>query len=442
MIVVPAKSQVIPTAPSLVSVPSSFPPDLEQVRSVRPFNAHPKKLARTDADFQHTAPHFNIDPDAGLEGDERFILDPTQPVEDPQFMVITDANGTRKIQVTPEQREEQIRKSIFKKAFAEQELTYNDLLPWRIKVCYRIVREMGRVRGLVCDNESLDYGLKPRPHNPDPWVIPEKYNRPKDRRPITAGVVDSILAAEELPHDWRIRRRDFSDDTIKEYVGVALFPPAIPDRFLTPEGTIRYEYDPYQDRLLSAYLTIFVKTSDLLSVEVGSKSDPDLGRYGLTGILDAETIRAVFPTKIQILTWEHVLIDQVLDMLIEGSQRWVRRRLFEMYGFFDREIDSLIQLAQARAMQQHCGDKDQNRAIMVMKIQDFIRRSKDGLNFKAEMDGLKQLSIVMGLTAEQEDTILGDLVDLMKRVNEERMVQRRSLDPTMRFVENTAPQGR
>lgn len=395
----------------------------------------PARAELVDKDFKHTHPQFNLRPDAPLSNNERLLLDPSNPIPDPTHEVITDDQGTRVVEISEEKRQLFAVRSLLKHAHDTQQLTLDDLLPQRIKVAHRLVREMGRLRGLVQPNETLEAALKPRDFNVDPWIIPTEFEAPKDRRKSFPDVIEAMLDAEQLPAMYWMGRWNGTNGEWTRYRGVALMPPPVPKMWLDEGGNVLQGYNPYDDKLLMAFMEVMCKTADRLCIEQGSRDDPHMGTYAMSGLANLELIRPAFPTKLQLITWETILVDQTLDLLIEKSERMARKQLFYMYGMMDHEIDSMIALARAQAIGRHCGDQDTNRAIVILKIEDNIRRCRENLNVKAEMNGLKQLALVMGLTSEQQDSMVGDLVALMNKVNGERRLE---MENPRKMVENTA----
>lgn len=367
------------------------------------------------------------------ETNTQLLLDPT--TDEVMYRVVTDEFGTKKVQLTPEEREKLIRERMLREAFQEQSLTFDDTLSHRIRVCYRVIREMCRHRGLTADGETLEKALKVRHHNKDPWNIPERYTDPKDGRKLWPEVVACMRNAERVQHPYRVQRWDFEHDRLASYEGLAPMPPKIPMAFITPEGTVQQGYDCGQDTALMAYIELFTKVSDRLMVHHGCPEEREVGRLGLLGVLDPYLMRAIFPTPLQIMAWETMLVDSTLDMLVEGSTRSTRRKLYAKHGLMEHEVNQVIKMAQARSMEQACGDEDINRSVLVMRLEDYIYRSREAIDRKAELNGIKQLAIILGLTAEQQDNILGDFVSLMTKVGND---QRRTLPPERKLVENTA----
>ena len=54
---------------------------------------------------------------------------------------------------------------------------------------------------------------------------------------------------------------------------------------------------------------------------------------------------------------------------------------------------------------------------MILRLEDYVHRAKEGLNLDAEFKGLKEMALIMGLTAEQGDNNMGDFVEVMRRIS-------------------------
>lgn len=325
----------------------------------------------------------------------------------------------------------------FRRAHAEQSLTLNDLLPHRIRVAWRIVREIARLTG-KCRDESLVTALSPHPGNPDPWTVPEETALPANRevsRHIWPECVSTLLEAELLENPWRVKRMHTQTGEWHEYPGLPLLPPPIPvDLRDDPD------YDPTQDKLLLAWLALVKQITARLMLARGSKEHPELGTYGLEGMLDPSTVRAVFPSRFQIMSWESIVIDTTLEMLIKTNQRGVRLRHFEKHGMLDHESAAMCKLALSLAREQTVGSVEDARAIMVLRLEDYTHRAREGLDLRNELAAMKQLSLVQGLTAEREDDTFRSMLEVVREVGKERrLAQTPALDtPPRQFVENTA----
>jgi hypothetical protein len=329
-------------------------------------------------------------------------------------------------------------KEMLQRAYAEQSLTLEDLLPHRIRVAWRIVRELGRIKGLVGAEEPLCDALKPNSLCLDPWQIPvAPWVQPRSPNSQQPGfnLLKTILDAEEIAEDLQYHRFDFETSTWKAYPGLALLPPPVPIRWWDDQCEIRPDYEPDEDKALALYVRAVELVTKALYVEQGSDHDPDQGRYGLTGLLDAETIRLAFPTRLQILTWEELITEEAMDLLIDTSVQKTRKILKQRYGLQAHEITTVLRLAIRLAQLQTSADPEENRSVMVMRLEDYVRRSRDSMDMRSEMQGLKQMSIVQGLGNEDKQDLFTGMIDAVRNVANERRSQ--MMEPRKQ-VENTS----
>lgn len=329
-------------------------------------------------------------------------------------------------------------REMLQKAYAEQNLTLDDLLPYRVRVAWRVVRELGRVKGLVGEEEPLCEALKPNPLCLDPWQVPvAPWVQPRSPNSQQPGfnLLKTILDAEEIAEDLQYHRFDFEAEAWKAYPGIALLPPPVPIRWWDDQCEIKPEYDVAEDRALILYTKAVELVTKNLYVEQGSDLDADQGRYGLTGLLDIETIRLAFPTRLQILAWEEMLTEEALDLLVDTSIQRTRKLLKQRYGLQAHEITTVLRLAIRLAQLQTSADPEENRSVMVMRLEDYVRRAREAIDMRSEMHGLKQMSIVQGLGNEDKQDLFANMIDAVRHIASDRRGQ--MMEPR-KLVENTS----
>lgn len=330
-------------------------------------------------------------------------------------------------------------KDMLQRAYAEQNLSLDDLLPHRIRVAWRIVRELGRIKGLVGAEEPLCEALKPNPLCIDPWQCPvAPWVQPRSPNSQQPGfnLLKTILDAEEIAEDLQYHRFDFEANSWKPYPGLALLPPPVPIRWWDDQCEIRPDYDAGEDKALLLYVRAVELVTRALYVEQGSDTDPDQGRYGLTGLLDIETVRLAFPTRLQILTWEELITEEAMDLLIDTSVQRTRKLLKQRYGLQAHEITTVLRLAIRLAQLQTSADPEENRSVMVMRLEDYVRRARESIDMRSEMNGLKQMSIVQGLGSEDKQDLFSGMIEAVRNVASERRSQ--MMEPPRKQIENTS----
>ncbi|MCP4897902.1 MAG: hypothetical protein GY906_13095 [bacterium] len=311
-----------------------------------------------------------------------FKLEPDVPVE-PE-----DLAG----EFTPDRKapEPKAVPTLWDQVFAEERLTLEDLLPYRIRSCWRIVREMARLKGLIADDEGLDVVLAMKP---DPWIEPSGY-----------AVEDKALYSR------------LNAEVSEQLRDISLLPPKAPS--IRPDGAVDPTYDPNSDVLLAKYMRTTHFLSLYLQIERGSVTDPSQGRYGLYGIGDPTLIRLAFPSRLQILAWEEIVVEETFKCMTEVGQSGAEEFLQDTYGLRPFEVNSIIKLAKSRARSKLENDLEEDRAVMVFRLEELARRAKDGLDLRVELGALKQMALVMGLGRTDPEDSLRDFIDVVARVSD------------------------
>ncbi len=310
-----------------------------------------------------------------------FTLEPDAPAQADDLVGEFVSDHTKRKPVAPVQSRE-----VWARAFMEEKLTLEDLLPYRIRAAWRIVREMGRLKGLVADDEGLDCILG---ISPDPWA-----------EPCGFGTDDTEMYSR------------LNGDVARSLVMLPLLPPAMDD---TPcEG-----YNPRTDDRLHQYMATIHFISLYLHIERGSRLDPAQGRYGLYGIEDPSLIRLSFPSRLQILAWEDMIVEEAFRCMAEDGQAAAEEFLHDTYGLRSFETLSLIKLAKCKARKRLENDLEEDRAIMIYRLDEVARRAKTGMDLRTELGALKQMALVMGLGRSDPEDSLRDMIDVVARVASE-----------------------
>jgi hypothetical protein len=415
----------------------------QKLRTVRPMALHNGEAAKIRAEVKrdHKTSFVYAEPEQP-QGDEKSLHRAHDRLGINVISILDENGEPKKVRITPQEYDAWLCQQTFHQAFENETLTFDDLLPYRIRTAYRLVRELGRIRGLIKKDETLIDALKGRPWNFDPWLIPQEWHRPTnpdENDNLPGEIIDKILQAENLSPDLQYTRWDLSNNTLKHYRGLALLPPPVPQRYLTPTGEISESYDPEQDESLLAYIDILDAVSRRLYVIAGAEEEPESGRYGMAGMLDPHFVRAVFPTRLQIIAWEQLLIEETLNLLVTSSHINARRVLTRKYGLQRHEIDFMVRLANLLALKMTECDLEEARSLMILRIEDYIHRSREAIDPRSEMHGLKQLAIVQGLSQEKEDDFFANVASIVKNISDQNRERRKELpQPERQFIDTTA----
>lgn len=398
---------------------------------------------------------------------QRHVASPDPAVEDdgygPWEQTVVETDGTvRHVRMTHDQRVRRFNEGMFRRAFAVDRLSLEAMLPWRIRAGWRVVRELVRLKGLGThdvpleealgardvdqpDDDDLNHGtgvldmdepVTTRPvKNPDPWSVPTRMvtpGRASMNRDITPAMLDAMRRAETLPDDLLPRRLNGKTGRWEVHRGMAILPPPVPERHMrySNEGLppkVANSYDPeVDDPMLRLWLRVVEMIVIDLGVHRGSINQPDDGRLGVFGLIEATLCRACWPTRLQLVAWEQILIEKTLKLLVDDGVATAHKRLEEEHGLNRRERQGLVTLAHKLAREQVSPDREDARAIMVLRLEDMVRRSRGCLDLGAEFKAMKQLSTILGLTDAEHNDPMTEFTRIVKQVAGERRRERQA----------------
>lgn len=347
----------------------------------------------------------------------------------------------------------------FKQVFAhEAPQNYEATTTERVRCAWRIVREMARTKKLLEYDEPMIEHLANTPKNilckfnmPTEIIsIPETLNyvqfgdsmvnqlllqlynealNLKQQYWAWCFIKNTAIHVPDTEHAFEIGDEYFNETQtpptppIPETVarpGLGLLPPPVPLYHYDNEWKIQNTYDPYKDPGLLMYIRAVGYTADYLGIWQGSMEDPELGRKGMWGMTSPITCRLVFPTKMQIMAWEYLLIIETLNTLAKYGSKEAYLRIKQKYGLQHMEAHGVLKMTQRFAKKLMETDREEARAIMLMRCEEQMRRSRAALDLKAEMNTLKQMSAIMGLTRTEADESMEDFVNIVKATTNER----------------------
>ena len=227
--------------------------------------------------------------------------------------------------------------------------------PYRVFVTWRLVRAVAHAAGLLGDDEMLSEAFTET--DEDRWY---------DRQPLQTPPRDSVL------------RRDLEHS----------HGPLLPQRL---EGDLERR--------------AWVRVAESAAREI-SVWDTEAGRRGASEILNVAFIGLV-PSPVELLRFEELLVRQATVKLSQGAERELSSYLTEKYGLSTEERLTVTNLARARAVREHGGSIEEQRAMLAAHWKDLLVRARQepaGFNFEAT--ALKELAKVLGVTrAEPEDDV-------------------------------------
>jgi hypothetical protein len=309
-------------------------------------------------------------------------------------------------------------KQFWRSAFLEEEATLDSTLPFRVRVGWRIVREMARLKNLVDENEMLAGGL---PWAPCPWTNPTSFFFPadpsdmKDQKRYMSSMWDVVQLVTRSPKDPGA------------YPGLPLLPPFPPFGSLAdpddPNEEVLPEkpYQPIEDQGLMSWIKAAKRISEHYSMEFSTddRGRPELyleGRLGLSGILDPVTCRRAFPSRQQIEAFEDMIVSEVITKLQEGREA-AQAHLRKEYGLHPREIKGVMAMALTELRGRCDIDIEEKRSLMEHRLERVAERAGDALDLNSELKALKVLTVVQGLTRTEPEDMGREMVEAMQRVS-------------------------
>lgn len=302
------------------------------------------------------------------------LINPNRDVQDPKAFL--------------ELKEKQ-RKEIIEGAFAREEaLKDPDVMhPLSLRVAFRITREIARHLGHITYEDLLvdmDEGVWNKPH------VRRKLHGREITSHVCSPAIDAISKSEGLMIG-----------------GIPLLPP-------DPETGTRGHVEAWKDTMAAI--------TNHLNIAEGAPDDPDYGGLGLYWLFTNG-----WPAAIDIVEYEGILLEEILDEITKRGQVEAIRVLRKRHGYRDTDIRGLIKAAKGVLRDQTIGDIESERALMVRKLEDFTRRARKSLDLRAELGSLKQVGIILGISRAEPEDDKTEFTKMVKRVANEAPIPKQQV---------------
>lgn len=241
--------------------------------------------------------------------------------------------------------------------------------PALLQSSYRIIREICRIKGILEEDESLCATLE---KDPNPW-----------NTPIPPGK-NQILGWEgKFP--------------VLQGRASPIYPPLD-----SPDGL-----DSFYDGAAEAVQRLHLHLT------------PD-GEIGLRYLLDRTLASTgVWPEPIEILTFESRILHDLVKAEMQGGLVEAREFLVAK-GFLAWEIGALVRGARELAISQFSISPDEARVMVILRIEEIIKRSRDQQDIRAEIQAIKLMALILGLGRGELPDDLEGMTEIVKRVSNER----------------------
>jgi hypothetical protein len=263
-------------------------------------------------------------------------------------------------------------------AEARPEWPQDENQSYRVVVCWRIARIMARVCGICAEDEGLDDTTN---LVPEPWL--------DGLRPTLNPLTQTLIRRQSSVSLLNVYGLI---DTRHQGIGVPLIPTGDLER---------------AERWVAA-TEIIVRDTGMDHHEAGVR--------GLQGMLDPRTAVHAAVTRKQIVELEDLMVDEAQRFIIDSGERPAMHYFRLRHGFTRNEAVGLMRLARAEALRMGGSSVDENRAIMVSQLKDFVTRAKGAMSLGEELRALKELAKVQGLTQAEPEDVARDFLNVISRV--------------------------
>lgn len=171
---------------------------------------------------------------------------------------------------------------------------------------------------------------------------------------------------------------------------------------------------------LVPWITRTLAVAAVLGIPDGSMALHDLGARVLPAMTDPETAQAAWPGPLEIIEIEMEMVEEAVGLIASSGVLRTRRALRSRWGLSPDEITSILGVARRAAVEITEADTEQDRALMVLRLQGLADRAKQRRDLGHEIRALKLIAQIKGLNRETEEGGLSALIASMEQVASQR----------------------
>lgn len=166
----------------------------------------------------------------------------------------------------------------------------------------------------------------------------------------------------------------------------------------------------------------FSHTAEALGFNKGSSPLPFLGRYGVFGLDDPHLTHLLWPSPEEIIGFEEAIINKTITMLVEEGVVHTRSEVTEQFGLDYAEAICLTMMAQeVIRLTSPYADPATAKATVLAQIDNYQKRARESLQFRDELNAIKQRSSILGLLKQNtDDQDNKAFIDAIEEAQEER----------------------
>lgn len=283
----------------------------------------------------------------------------------------------------------------WEEVFATQVVTLDDLYPYRVRVAWRLTREIAYLYGWIETPGTLLE--EATGFHPSPWSVATGPQGP---------LRDPILEA-----------------MLRDRGHVSLLPPDPPTKALTEGGDTKPSYAPSKDQRLDLYVRVLKQVADG-RLNVGRTRE---GRYGLAGLLDHDVVRAAMPGPREIIEFEALLVRETLQVLVQETFHEAENHLRERYDLHEHEVRQVMAMARRLARSRvDLDDLEGARAMCILRMEQALHQAKEAGDHRGRIAGIEKLAKLHGVFRDDGDQDLDQMSAVIRDVSQDR---RKTLKP-------------
>jgi hypothetical protein len=128
-----------------------------------------------------------------------------------------------------------------------------------------------------------------------------------------------------------------------------------------------------------------------------------------------------WPDPTLLYAYEGALIDEVLGIILDNGTRNAETWLISENGggYLPHEARGFVRLAKFECRNRMEAEIEEDRAILSMRLEDLIQRSRDALDMRVELGAIKQLAIVQGVTRAEPEDAMSEFARVVRKVTDQ-----------------------
>jgi hypothetical protein len=138
------------------------------------------------------------------------------------------------------------------------------------------------------------------------------------------------------------------------------------------------------------------------------------GRRGFIGMTELDLYEEVWPTLEEILAYENQLVHEMKALAMEHGPMLCRDEFRTTHRFMQWEVTNLYHVTVQAAVETHTGTLEEERAVMLLRLENYIKRCKESGEMRAELATYKLISDIQNLRKAQSADEESEMVDVVK----------------------------